>query len=321
MRQLLTFSRRQATQPEPLNVHELIANLTNMIRRLIGDHIDLVVESDSALPPIEADPGQMEQVIVNLCVNARDAMPDGGSIAIRSEAVMLDHAYCDSNPWAKPGEYVRISVTDSGEGIPSEVLDHIFEPFFTTKEVGKGTGLGLATVYAVMERHNGLIQVESTPSKGTCFSVYLPPSEGKCITEDATLAVRNGKGEGTILLAEDDPLVRDLAVRILESAGYRVIVAEDGKEAETKFFDRCDDIDMAVLDVMMPRRTGRQVYETIRQSHPDMPVLFSSGHSFDNFDADFETSRATRFLPKPYRPGELVSLIQEMFAEVNSPSR
>jgi PAS domain S-box-containing protein len=274
VRQLLTFSRREARQSVPLDLNEVVAGLLKMIRRVIGEHIDLQVLPAPALKKVQADPGQIEQVLMNLCVNARDAMPQGGAIAIETENAVLDRSFCDRNAWARPGEYVQLTVTDTGLGMSEEVRDHIFEPFFTTKEVGQGTGLGLATVYGIVHQHDGFIGVSSELGRGTAFSIYLPvlatPSQASPTLSPNLFAPPPG-GTETLLLAEDEEHVRGVAVRILERAGYHLLVAADGQEELELFRANADRIHLALLDVVMPQINGPATCDAIRTLRPICP--------------------------------------------------
>jgi PAS domain S-box-containing protein len=310
--QLLTFSRREALKPQPLDLNAVVGHLIRILRRLIGDHIELRVEETAALPAMLADPNQVEQVVMNLCLNARDAMPLGGLITIRTGAAAFTDADCRARPWARPGDWIWLRVADEGVGIPPEVLPRIFEPFFTTKGVDRGTGLGLATVYAIVERHGGLLSVETAPGAGAAFTIYFPtatePARAAGREPEATAGTRAAEGQGeTLLLAEDDPFVRELAVEVLEAAGYRVLVACNGAEAE-EMVRGASAMDLALLDVAMPIRTGRQVFDTIQTVRPKLPVVFTSGYSFGELE-DIQPV-AGSMLPKPYSRAVLLETIQ-----------
>ncbi|MFP4105912.1 MAG: ATP-binding protein [Phycisphaerae bacterium] len=315
-RQLLTFSRRETLQPKLMDINVTINNLTKILRRVIGEHIDLRVHCGQPLDAIYADPGQIEQVIMNLCVNARDAMPEGGTLTIRTGNATIDKESARNKPWAEPGKYVVLSVADNGKGIATEEKDRIFEPFYTTKEVGQGTGLGLATVYGIAKRHDGLIHLESNPGNGADFQIYFP-SAGSTTDENSYVPTPTERkrreqhgGSGTILLAEDDELVRNLSVKILQKAGYELLVAEDGKDACDLLLEHTDEIDLAVLDVIMPRVGGRDVYREIRAQGLDIPVIFSSGYSYD---AAGENSLPddSALIQKPYSPDDLLGIIRK----------
>ncbi len=312
VRQLLTFSRRESLQPKFIDLNDTVADLMKMLRRVIGEHIELVVCSKECLPTICADPGQIEQILVNTCVNARDAMPSGGRLLIETDLVTLDAAACRGNPLAGPGEHVLLRVQDTGSGIPAGVLERIFEPFFTTKVVGEGTGLGLATVYAIVERHAGVINVKSEEGSGTVFSIFLPVAEGPELVEDPDASPGDVSGRGeTILLAEDDRLVRGLAINVLERAGYHVVAARDGEEALDLFKEHREKIALCLLDVVMPRRSGYDLYRDFVAMQPALPVIFSSGYAFQGNGAAPEGPNV-RQIQKPYPPQMLLVAVREV---------
>ncbi len=272
-RQLLAFSRRQVMQPVVLDLNDLVADLLKMVRRLIGEHLELVWRPATEPALIQADAGMIEQVIVNLCVNARDAMPDGGRLTITAELVNVADDYLVVHPWAQPGRYVLLDVSDTGCGMDRETLDRIFEPFFTTKSDGRGTGLGLATVYGIVKQHDGMIDASSEPGAGTTFQVYLPLTAGEvAVTTSAGSAEAVG-GTETVLLAEDDALVRRLATTILERAGYCVLAAEDGRRAVALFEEHADTVAAAILECRHAPPQRPQVYEQLCRRRPDLPWL------------------------------------------------
>ncbi|MBN1347182.1 MAG: AAA family ATPase [Phycisphaerae bacterium] len=323
VRQLLTFSRRETLQRRRLDLNEVVAGLMKMVRRLIGEHVELTIAPGGDIGTVHADPGQMEQLILNLCLNARDAMPEGGRIVIETGKATFDKAYLDDHPWAVAGDYVTLSVSDTGVGIPAEVRDRIFEPFFTTKEVGQGTGLGLATVYAIVKRHEGDISVHSEPGKGTTFRVCLPaepalaedaPPEVSVpdrSTEDQTSsALQAPAGGATILVAEDEELVRDLVVKVLEKAGYSLLVARDGREALDLFERHQSGIDLVLLDVVMPKLGGKAVFEAVRQSRPDLPAILCSGYSADVLGTDDLVDDGYELLQKPHNVKDLLDCVR-----------
>lgn len=312
-RQLLTFSRRQTIEPEDLNLNELITDISKMIQRTIGEHIELDLTLGAEAGAIHADPGTLEQVLLNLCLNARDAMPDGGRLVIEPERVVLDDTFCRAHLWATPGNYALIAVADTGVGMPPDVVEHIFEPFFTTKEEEKGTGLGLSMVYGIVKQHEGLIYCYSEPEGGTCFRIYLPSIERPAETEDKeTDRSAPTRGTETILLAEDDELVRVMAARALVKSGYRVLVANDGEEALRLYEKHRNEIEFALLDVVMPKVGGRQVYDAIRGQKPDLPILFSSGYSTSAIHTGFILEEGLEIVQKPYSPYALRQKIREM---------
>ena len=309
--QLLAFSRRQVLDLDDLDLNGVIRDITRMLRRVIGEHITLEAISGHDLGTVCADRGQVEQILINLCVNARDAMPMGGKITIETENVQIDEKFCESHPWAKPGRYVLLSVTDTGCGINKETLAHIFEPFYTTKGVGKGTGLGLATVYGLVNQHGGMVHVYSEIDKGTTFKVYLVPAERAATAVDHKIKGPVQGGTETILLAEDDTCVRNLSKIILEKAGYTVLAAVDGEEALRVFKDRADEIDLALLDVIMPKLGGQAVFNHILEQRPDIRVLFSSGYSINAVHTDFVLDKGLQFIQKPYQRDDLLRKVRD----------
>jgi PAS domain S-box-containing protein len=311
-RQLLAFSRRQVLKLVPLDMNSAVDDLLKMLRRLIGENIELNFLPDPALWAINADRSQMEQVIINLCVNARDAMQDGGRLSITTHNVPLDEEYCAQNDWAKPGRYVRLDITDSGCGIDPETRAKIFEPFFTTKEQGRGTGLGLATVYGIVRQHEGMINVYSEVGKGSLFSIYLPTAESaqEEITAEEQVPVPGGRE--TILLAEDDEPLRFLTTEMLKPAGYRVLVAVDGEDALRLYRDHEKEIDLLLLDVVMPRKGGRCVYDEIRAVRPDIPCLFMSGYSENAVHTNFILNQGFKLIQKPFKSNDLLKMLREV---------
>jgi PAS domain S-box-containing protein len=310
--QLLTFSRREALKPEALDVNAVVGDTAKILHRLLGDHIQLLVVDGPALPAIHADRSQLEQIVMNLCINARDAMPDGGIVTLETGFADFTEEECRDRAWARPGRWVFVRVGDEGSGIPDEILPHVFEPFYTTKAVGRGTGLGLATVYAIVERHRGLIAIDTAPDMGTTVTIYFPATieaaRAAGATDSADDTVRRGRGE-TILVAEDEPFVRDLVVEMLQDAGYRVLVACDGAEADALVRERAAEVDAAVLDIAMPFRSGRQVFETIQEVRPQLPVVFSSGYSFGEL-TDAASLTGTVVLTKPYNRTTLLNAVR-----------
>jgi PAS domain S-box-containing protein len=302
-RQLLAFSRKQVLQSQPLALNEVIANLTRMLTRIIGEHIQLQCHYGARLPYVQADPGMMEQVLVNLVVNARDAMPQGGQLHVATEKLNLTETYARVNPEARSGEFVCLTLRDTGSGIAPEHLPHIFEPFFTTKAAGKGTGLGLATVYGIIKQHQGWIEVSSNPGAGTLFKILLPAipaPENAAIGSSAEDGPRGGTER--ILLVEDDLPVRVTTRRMLETAGYRVWEANSGPEALRLWEAHLAEIDLLLTDMMMPDgMTGRQLAERLRANKPALKVIFMSGYSPDiaGKDTGFFRHHKSHFIQKP----------------------
>ncbi|OPY80456.1 MAG: Blue-light-activated protein [Syntrophus sp. PtaU1.Bin005] len=310
-RQLLAFSRRQVLQLGPLDLNQAVDHLMKMLRRLIGENIELSIHPGHALWKVNADRSQIEQVLINLCVNARDAMPDGGRLSIETQNVWLDEDYCIHHDWAKPGRYVLLSITDSGCGMDGETQKKIFEPFFTTKEKSHGTGLGLATVYGVVRQHDGMIQVYSETGKGSRFNVYLPVTES---TDEEILEERQVPSPGgheTILMAEDDEPLRFLTTEMLKMAGYRVLAAVDGEDALRIYQEHGREVDLLLLDVVMPRKGGRTVYDEIRAINPEIRCLFMSGYSEDAVHTNFILDHGLKLIQKPFKSLDLMRMLRQ----------
>jgi CheY-like chemotaxis protein len=310
-RQLLVFSRKQVIQPKVLDLNIVLQNLSNMLPRLLGEDVVLETNYMANLPRIEADTGMLEQVVMNLAVNARDAMPKGGRLTLSTTSVEIGKDYASRHPDSRPGTFTCLTVTDTGCGMDAKTLERIFEPFFTTKEVGKGTGLGLATVYGILKQHEGWIEVESEVKVGTTFRVYFPAASGAISTSDTTIIpgkVRGGKE--TILLVEDEPVVRELVREILHTYEYKVIEAESGIDA-LRVWDQFDGkIDLLLTDMVMPEGlNGRELADQLKKRHPELKVIFSSGYSAESLGR--EMSDDTAFLPKPYLPPQLAQIVRQ----------
>ena len=321
VKQLMAFSRKEELVTRSVNLGNLVEDLVKMLARLIGEHIEVETRVQLNDISVMADPGQLEQALVNLCLNARDAMPGGGKLTISAGVTRLELEDCSIHADATPGEFALISVQDSGNGIPKEFLEHIFEPFFTTKDLGKGTGLGLATVYAIVNRHDGFLKVDSEEGIGTVFSIYIPLSESNLNIskfEEGQTTVKGGSE--TVLLAEDEPMVRNFASRILQRAGYKVVEAVDGEEAINLFVSNGGEIDMLVFDVMMPRKNGRDAYNEIEKLHKDIPVLFCSGYGDDLLKTEYNVDVGGRILPKPYKSRELLREVRLILDRMGSNS-
>ena len=312
VRQLLAFSRRQVLDMKDVDLNDVSTDLTKMIRRVIGEHITLTFIAAPDLGICRADPGQIEQILMNLCVNARDAMPEGGTITIETNNAEFDEEYCQSHNWATAGRYVSLSVTDTGCGMDKATADQVFDPFFTTKELGQGTGLGLATVYGLVKQHEGLVHVYSEVGKGSVFRIYLPLIEGTAAAAGDKMETPVPGGSETILVAEDDGAVLRLAKVFLEHAGYTVLTASDGEEALRVFSEHAEAIDMALLDVMMPKLGGRGVYEHIREGRPKLRFLFASGYSMDAIHNDFILDAGLTLIQKPYQRDELLRRVRRV---------
>jgi len=318
-RQLLAFSRQQVTRPEVLDLNAHVRALEGMLGRLIEENVELRNDLDDDLVPVRADPAQVEQVIVNLVVNARDAMPDGGHIEVATETVVISEEDATAFPFPmRPGSYVRLSVADTGTGIPPALQERIFEPFFTTKEMGKGTGLGLSTVYGIVKQSGGFIHARSPAREGigTRFEVYLPPAaEGARGTPEVSASgeswtVEPPSGEGrTILVVEDDERVRELLCEVLRRQGYELVEAENGAEAVEVAEGHEGRIDLLLTDVVMPEMHGREVAERIGSRRPDVPVLFVSGFPEDDSLRRSVGNGDVLFLEKPFSPETLLERI------------
>ncbi|MFP6583898.1 MAG: CHASE domain-containing protein [Candidatus Hydrogenedentota bacterium] len=311
--QLLAFGRRQVLEISEIDLDAVITDLIKMLQRVIGVLITLDFQSTSDLDTIRADRGQIEQILMNLCANAHDAMDGEGTLTIATQNILIDQEFCKTNVWANPGRFVKLSVTDTGHGISQEVQQLIFEPFFTTKELGKGTGLGLSTVFGIIRQHNGMIQVESQVGSGTTFTIYLPAIKTTVPAPPTSKTTPPPGGTETILLADDDKLVREVANAMLNKSGYKVLCASDGEEAIQVLDQHADSIDLALLDVVMPKLGGNAVREHILKHHPTIPILFSSGYSKDNLHTDFVLDEGTNLIQKPYHRDELLKRIREIF--------
>jgi len=312
-RQLLAFSRRQVLTPAVLNLNALITDMEKMLPRLLGEDIEVTTALGADLGRVKADQGQIEQVVLNLAINARDAMPEGGKLRIETTNVELDQVYTRTHPGSRPGPYVLLSVSDSGVGISPDVMAHIFEPFFTTKEEGKGTGLGLATVYGVVKQSDGYVWVDSAPGKGASFQVYLPRTEQ--IMEEvgpAKAPEESYQGTETVLLVEDAEPLRRLAQSFLESNGFRVFAAPDGKRALDLAQQNPGIIDLLLTDVVMPEMNGRALAEHLAQLRPGMKVLYMSGYT-DSFIADHGVlGPGMHLINKPFTEEILMRKVREV---------
>ena len=315
--QLLAYSRRQVLKPKMLRMDEVVENLGKMLRRLIGEDIDFVTESQEDLWTVRADPSQVEQILMNLCINARDAMPAGGKLVVSTANVTLEAPLVERELTIPPGRYATLRVADNGSGMDEEILSRIFEPFFTTKDQGKGTGLGLATVYGIVKQSEGYIRVVSAPGEGTTFSVFLPAAEGEEAEteEDRPEAECGGPaGKWTILLAEDEEMVRELAIEIFHGTGYTVLDAPNGAAA-LAICDRYEGcIDLLVTDLVMPGMSGIELARRVSDSRPGIPVLFMSGYAEDARERLGDLDEGRDFLQKPITPTKLSRKVREIFS-------
>lgn len=319
--QLLAFSRKQTLQPEVLDLNALITNLDKMLRRLIGEDILLELALADDIYPVLADPGQVEQVIMNLSVNARDSMPTGGALIVETANVTLDETYVRNHEGTKPGEYAMLAVTDAGHGISKEVVAQIFEPFFTTKEKGRGTGLGLATVYGIVKQSGGNIWVYSEPEKGTTFKVYLPKTGKSRLpqakkVEKASLA---GKGEH-ILVVEDEDSLRKLAYSILSRAGYTVTLAANGGEALLLVEEKGLNPDLIITDVVMPNMSGQDMVDRLNRNRPYLKALYMSGYTDNAIVHHGVLDSAVHFIQKPFSVEAFLSKVRQVLEEKPEPA-
>jgi signal transduction histidine kinase/CheY-like chemotaxis protein len=314
--QLLAFSRRQLISMAPVDLAQLLRGTAAMLRRLIGEHIEIITELAPDAGLVNIDAVQFEHVIINITVNARDAMPAGGTFTIRASRATLGADFFRGEAEARPGEYALLSFTDTGVGMTDEVKAHLFEPFFTTKERGRGTGLGLATSYGIVKQMGGFIKAEGTPGKGSTFRIYLPlVSEAAAASarETKSAPVPAAKGTETVLLVEDELPVRQLASRILREKGYRVLEARDGEEGlAVAGENRGRRIDLLLTDVVMPRMSGKELARQIKASFPDIKVIFMSGYIGDAASQSGLLEEGTQFIPKPFPPQALQTKVREV---------
>jgi len=316
-RQLLAFSRQQTLRPQVLQLPDVVSEVSSLLKRLLGEDVQLEVYHGRNLGPVRADPGQLEQVIVNLVVNARDAMPEGGTVTIRTFAVSADDVRDMKNEIMPIGDYTCLSVGDTGVGIAPEFLGKIFEPFYTTKAVGKGTGLGLSTVYGIIKQSGGFIFPESELGRGTVFNIYLPVNAAVAEEAAGSALVRRRTpaetwGTGTILLVEDEDMVRSVAERALTRQGYNVISASDGEQGLARLA-QAERIDLLISDVVMPGMDGPTMVRAVRASHPDMPVLFMSGYAEEQLRKSIDIENVA-FLPKPFSVTQLAEAARDVLA-------
>jgi signal transduction histidine kinase/ActR/RegA family two-component response regulator len=321
-RQLLMFSRKNVMQRTHLDLREVVGNLTKMLQRLIGEHIALQFGQPEELPLVHGDAGMIEQVLMNLSVNARDAMPRGGTLSISIEAVPIDVAYVETQPQSRAGRFVRLRVSDTGTGMDAATLGRIFEPFFTTKEVGKGTGLGLATVYGIVKQHDGWLEVNSEPGKGSTFDVFLPATEEKAVSgksENAPTAPVAG-GTETILIVEDEQILREMARDILQDCGYRILEASTGREALEVWRRSAPEIDLLLTDLVMPDGiSGLDLAERLLADRPGLKIIFNSGYAPTEINTELLSRSQARFLQKPYTHTTLTKTVRDCL-DINAPA-
>jgi two-component system cell cycle sensor histidine kinase/response regulator CckA len=318
VRQLLAFSRRQTLRPEVVNLGDTLSDLSMLLKRLLGERVELDLKHGRDLWFVKADVNQLEQVIVNLAVNARDAMADGGKLTIRTANVAAEETPALNLTGMPAADFVLVAVSDTGTGIAPEVVDKIFEPFFTTKEVGKGTGLGLSTVFGIVKQSGGFIYVDSVPGEGTTFRIYLPrhlPSaeEVEELPPEpvAPQPVADLTGHGVILLVEDEDPVRAVNARALTARGYTVLEAASGVEALQIIDERTDPVDLVVSDVVMPEMDGPTLLGELRKRHPELKVIFVSGYAEEAFRKNLPEGEDFKFLPKPFSLKQLVETVKQ----------
>jgi signal transduction histidine kinase/ActR/RegA family two-component response regulator len=310
--QLLAFSRRQMLQPKAVSLNLLVRDLNKMLKRLIGEDVELDTVLAPSLGTVQADPGQIEQVVMNLVVNARDAMPRGGNVTLSTANVDLDDAYAREHVYVRPGSYVMLAVSDTGTGIPEEIRSHIFEPFFTTKERARGTGLGLSTVYGIVKASGGSIEVESEMGRGSTFKIFLPRVRPDEEVESHVQPVDVTHGSESVLLVEDDAQVRTLARSILVRCGYKVLTAASGEEAVRICQQTADKFELMLTDVVMPGLSGREVAERVATCRPEMKVLYMSGYTDDAIVHHGVLETGIALLQKPFTPNSLAAKVREV---------
>ncbi|MDQ6708281.1 MAG: response regulator, partial [Acidobacteriota bacterium] len=309
--QLLSFSRRHVVQPKTIDLNSTVVGMSTMLRRIIGENIDLAIETGCEFGFVHADPGQIDQVIMNLVVNARDAMPTGGRLLIETRGVELDERYAEKLLTARPGDYVMLAVTDTGNGMDEKTRRQIFDPFFTTKEEGQGTGLGLSTVYGIVKQSSGAIDVYSELGFGTSVKVYFPRVDRMAAPEAAKETHEAAGGLETVLVAEDDEAVRHLVRKALEKGGYSLLVAASGAEALRLVKEHRGPIHLLITDVVMPRMSGTELARRLHRLRPDMAVLYMSGYTDSALRRGGNTDAAVQFLPKPFSPAALKRKVRE----------
>jgi len=310
--QLLAFGRKQIMQPMVLDLREVIEDTGRMLRRLLGEHVHLAITTGPLLSPVFADRGQLSQVLVNLAVNARDAMPEGGSLTIEAQDAPLSEEYADTHLAVAPGTYVRLAVSDTGAGMTPEIQARMFEPFFTTKPTGKGTGLGLSTVHGVVKQFGGHIFVYSEPEQGTTIMIYLPRAEATAAAEAPPKQVVAARGSETILVVEDDAEILVMIRRVLEQQGYSVLSAARPRLALELAARHQEPIHLLLTDVVMPEMSGRQLSERLPRDRPGLPVLFMSGYTDNAIGHQGRLDPDTEFVQKPFRPDTLLRRVRQV---------
>lgn len=309
---LLAFSRKQIIAPKPVDLNSVIENVKSFVIRLIGEDIEMNVNLSSKDLIVFADAGQLDQVLMNFATNARDAMPSGGTFTIETDIVNIDEAFCRKHGYGKKGDYALIRVSDTGTGISKKNLDHIFEPFFTTKEVGKGTGLGLSIVYGIVKQNNGYINVYSEPGHGTIFKIYMPLMSLEPEKKKAEASSKPRGGNEMVLLAEDDIGTRGIIKTLLQEYGYNVIEAVDGEDAVEKYHECSERISLLIVDVIMPKKNGKAVFDEIRKDHPDVRALFVSGYTADIIHKRGLIEPDLHFMEKPIIANQFLTKVRSL---------
>ena len=319
--QLLAFSHQQVISRSVLDLNAAIDGLEPMLRRLIGENIEVVLKLDHDVGCIRGDAGQLDQILVNLVVNARDAMPDGGTVTIETKNISVDEPYQVEHFEVKPGPYVLVSVTDTGVGMDRATREHIFEPFFTTKQVGKGTGLGLATTYGIVRQAGGHIWVYSEPGIGSSFKLYFPRVDAAITTELPTVGATADVGPGPVLVVEDDRVVRDMMTQLLRRSGYEVIAVAGGAEAMTRLAGLEEPIDVLITDVIMPNMSGIELAEWTMDRYPHIGVVLVSGYTAETLNLERVTARGATFVPKPVTSAQILVAIKQARFAASQPDR
>jgi CheY-like chemotaxis protein len=309
---LLTFSSKQIANPRPVPLNDVIERMKKLLTRLSGEEVEVRVSLTPENPVIMADSGQLDQVLMNLAGNARDAMPAGGALTVETGLVDLDQAFIAAHGFGKPGRYALLTVSDTGKGMDEKTLKRIFEPFFTTKQVGKGTGLGLSIVYGIVAQHSGYIDVESRPGAGTTFRIYIPVHQADIEREGEFDDNNDLCGTETILVAEDDKDLRRLIRMVLSEKGYSLIEAVDGDDAVEKFRERRNGIHLLLFDVIMPNKNGKEAYDEIRAMQPDIKVLFTSAYPVEIVQKRGILEEGMPFISKPVAPPLLMKTIRDI---------
>jgi two-component system cell cycle sensor histidine kinase/response regulator CckA len=315
VRELLTFSRKAGIASRPINLNDEVKRIQELLSRTIPKMIEIELDLADELKTVSADPRHMEQVLLNLAINARDAMPEGGKLTIETKNAILDAEYCRFNLQVEPGEYVRLAVSDTGHGMDRDTVEHIFEPFYTTKSTGKGTGLGLATVFGIVKSHGGHITCSSEPNMGTTFKIYLPTVASDREKEPETITETIPRGTETVLIVDDEPVILELGQEILRACGYAVLTASNGQDALELYRRKKDEIALVILDLIMPHMGGRECLEQLLKIDPDVRVLVGSGAAFNESTKEAIEHKAAGFISKPYEAKELLRAVRTVLDE------